>query len=329
MATVATSHAGTSARLAYARSPGASSCPDESTLKTAVAARLGYDPFFAWAKRTVVVQVWHEGGRYMARLQIVDDRGFSHGTRELSSKGRDCTELFDTVALAISIAMDEMPKDEPSPTLPGGPAPGQGEAQSTPAPAPVAAAPPAPPAPTEPSLESSPTPRAAPPPAGALFAAGVDVVGSRDAAPSVAAGVSAVFALRWRAASASLELRADAPASADNAAGAGRVTSSSYVAALAPCAHYRGAFLCTLGLLGILHAQGSGVTNPRSGSMLVAAAGGRLGYEWPLSPRISLRAHVDLVVDLRRATFLIDERGAWTAPPLAEAAGLGLLVYFE
>ncbi|MGH7440137.1 MAG: hypothetical protein ACRENE_30975, partial [Polyangiaceae bacterium] len=46
-----------SARLVYSRTTEASSCPDEAELRKAVATRLGYDPFFSWARQTVVVQI--------------------------------------------------------------------------------------------------------------------------------------------------------------------------------------------------------------------------------------------------------------------------------
>src|SRR5580704_14005592 len=108
-------YAGGSARLVYARAPEASSCPDESALRSAVAARLGYDPFFPWAKQTVVVQVWRENHQYRARLQLVGETGLAHGTRAVASDQSTCAELFDAAALAISIAMDSLPKDEPPP----------------------------------------------------------------------------------------------------------------------------------------------------------------------------------------------------------------------
>jgi len=69
---------------------------------------VGYDPFFPWAKQTIVVQVWREHQRLRARVQLVDGEGTSRGTRELtaSSDSADCAELFDATALAISIALD-------------------------------------------------------------------------------------------------------------------------------------------------------------------------------------------------------------------------------
>jgi hypothetical protein len=97
--------AGPSARLVYARAPEASSCPDEERLRAAVAARFGYDPFFPWARQTVVVQVWREAARFRSRVQLVDGAGLAVGARELSSD-QDSSELFDATALGISIALD-------------------------------------------------------------------------------------------------------------------------------------------------------------------------------------------------------------------------------
>ena len=315
--------ASASARLTYARSPGASSCPDEGALRAAVATRVGYDPFFAWAKRTVVVQVWRDRGRYMARMQIIDEQGLSRGTRELSSNGRDCAELFDTVALAISIAMDQLPKDEPpSPTET---APAAPVAEATPASLP------SPPPPAEPA----PLPAEAHPPPGApatdhpRVGLGLDGLGSLGTAPAFAVGGSVGLGVRWPSVSTSLELRADAPASGPSATGAGRVTAGSYVATLVPCGHYSVAYLCGVGTLGLLHAESSDIVHPRSDSTLLAAAGGRLGLEWPVSRGVALRAHLDIVLDLRRATFLFDGQDAWTAPVLAGTGGLGVFAYFE
>ena len=95
-----------SARLVYTRTEDAASCPDESALRKAVEARFGYDPFFAWARQSVVAQISREGSRYVARVQLVDEQGLAHGTRELRSDDDTCADVFDASALAISIALD-------------------------------------------------------------------------------------------------------------------------------------------------------------------------------------------------------------------------------
>ena len=312
-----TAAASPSAHLVYARSPDASSCPDEGALRNAVAARLGYDPFFPWARRTVVVQVWRERGRYRARLQLVDAEGLAHGTRVLSSDQPGCDELFDAAALAISIAMDSLPKDEPPP-VPASPL------ASAPAPAPTPAlATPAAPAPPD---------TAAPGPAPALhprFLLGLDVLGVLNTEPALAAALAASAGLRVRALSATIELRADAPASTTNASGPGRVRAWSYQAALAPCFHALGASLCAVGAIGVLSARSSGISDPRSDSGVFATVGPRVGYDWPLSERVSLGARLDAAVDLRRASLQIGEAVAWRAPLIAGSAGLGISANFE
>jgi hypothetical protein len=77
-------------------------CPDEQALRHEVAARVGYDPFFAWAKRTIVASVTRRGGAFVATVDMVDDDGVSHGARELRTEG-ECRELLDAVALAIAM----------------------------------------------------------------------------------------------------------------------------------------------------------------------------------------------------------------------------------
>ena len=45
-----------SARLVYVRDPDAATCPDEQAVRAAVAARLGFDPFLAYARATMFAE---------------------------------------------------------------------------------------------------------------------------------------------------------------------------------------------------------------------------------------------------------------------------------
>jgi hypothetical protein len=329
LVTARNAHAGASARLVYARAPEASSCPDESALRNAVSARLGYDPFFPWAKQTVVVQVWRENRQFKARLQLVDAAGLAHGTRALSSGQPACAELFDAAALAISIAMDSLPKDEPAPANENDSAntnrsAGTNEKENdsanaratSPTPAPVAA----------PALESTPAP--SPPRPAPRVDLGFDVIGVAGVEPSPTVGGAVFVDLRARAVSVSVEGRVDAPASAASASSPGRVRAWSVQAALVPCARYRDASFCAVGVLGQLRAVSTGITDPRSDDGLFVAAGARVGFDWPLSERFSLRTHLDATVDLRRAHMQIGGRDAWPAPAFAGAAAAGLAAHF-
>ena len=302
-----------SARLVYTRAPEASSCPDEAALRSAVAGRMGFDPFLPWAQQTILFQVWREHRRYRARLQLVDPESFTHGTRDLASDQSTCAELFDAAALAISIAMDSLPKDEPPPA----PAP-----ESAPAPEPT-------PAPVSAPAPESPPARISAPSSGARFTLGVDALGVVGAEPAPTAALAAFGGLRWRAASTYVEVRADAPAATPSAVSPGRVRAWSYQAVLVSCVRYREASLCAVGAVGVLYGESTGITNPSSDSGPFVTAGARVGYDWPLSDRFYLRTHLDAMVDLDRARLQIGGGDAWTAPLIAASGGAGIATIFE
>jgi hypothetical protein len=306
------------ARLVYARSIEASSCPDEVALRNAVAARLGYDPFFPWARQTVVVQVWREGGRYRARLQLVDDAGLAHGTRGLSSEQKTCAELFDAAALAISIAMDSLPKTEPAPASdPQPPAP----PNPVPVPADIPApAPPAPPpVPPEPPAEKVPL----------RVRVGIDGLASLGFEPASSEGVALSAGVRAGALSGDLEVRVDASASASSESGPGQVAARAVQVAAVPCGHVGELSLCAVAAAGVLDASSAGITDPRTASAVFVAAGPRVGFEWPLSRVFSLRVHLDALFDLRRPTLEIGGSPAWAAPIVAGTVGAGVAAYIQ
>jgi hypothetical protein len=324
MATPGFVQANPSARLIYARTPEASSCPDEATLRSAVAARLGYDPFFPWAMQTMVVQVWRQTGQYHARLQLVDGQGLAHGTRTLTSGQATCAELFDTTALAISIAMNALATKEPDAETPA-PAPPE-----PPPPVPQAAPPPLA-NPPEQAASASPlaAPSPEPPRRRGYGEVGVDGLGALGVEPAPTVGLAAFGGVVAPPASLSLEVRADAPSSANSAAGGGHVRAWSYALTLAPCARWGPVSLCVLGSVGILSVSGQDITEPRSARAVFATVGGRVGAEWPASAAIALRAHVDADIDLRRATPQIDGDDAWTAPIVSVIVGAGVAAHFD
>jgi hypothetical protein len=130
-----------SARLVYARGAGAESCPDESALRQAIAARVGYDAFFPWAPLTVTVEVTAEGRRLQGRVVVVDADGIEKGAQTLESADESCEELLASIALAVTVALDAASRtaakiEEPAAPPPPPPAP----VAPSPAPAVVPAA---------------------------------------------------------------------------------------------------------------------------------------------------------------------------------------------
>ncbi|HVH41670.1 MAG TPA: hypothetical protein VM925_04985, partial [Labilithrix sp.] len=101
------SSASPSAKLVFARGAETSACPDEAGFRSAVAARVGYDPFFPYAKRTVVTRIdAAAGGRFRARMEVLDESGALLGEKVFVSSQGDCEELVRTLALAVSLAID-------------------------------------------------------------------------------------------------------------------------------------------------------------------------------------------------------------------------------
>jgi hypothetical protein len=136
------------------------------------------------------------------------------------------------------------------------------------APAPVAATP---------TVESPPPP---PPARPALrIDLGVDVLGATGVEPGPSVGGAAFAGLRAHSASASVEVRGDAPASAASASTPGRVRAWSLQIAAVPCAHYRAASFCALGVLGQLRAVSTGITDPRHDEGLFVSTGARVGFD--------------------------------------------------
>ena len=77
------SRATPSAKLVYVREAGTSACPAESDLRKAVASRIGYDPFFPTASKTVIAQISRAPTGYRGKVQIVGDDGNVRGSRDL------------------------------------------------------------------------------------------------------------------------------------------------------------------------------------------------------------------------------------------------------
>jgi hypothetical protein len=312
----ATASATPSARLVYSRAHGAESCPDEQALRSAVAARVGYDPFFPWAKQTVVatMSVAPAGG-FAASVSLVDEQGVDHGKRTFRAQG-ECRELVDVAALAIAIAID------PRSLMPHPPSP---------PPEPVGPAPPAAPALALPHVEPAPEipPPPEPAPARTVFEATAGAVASDGVAiPPTFGGVLGAAVRRGRL-SLGVEGRIDVPATAD-APAHGSLSSELFAVALVPCLHLGRVFACALGQVGRQNDASHDVPNAMSRWTTWAAVGGRFGVEAPLQGTLGLRVRSDVVGDLRRRTLQVDGvTNYWIAPALATSLGIDAVVHFQ
>jgi hypothetical protein len=310
-----------SARLTYQRGPGAESCPDESVLRRAVEQRLGYDPFFPWANRTIVARI-STGTRVLeANIDLLDSGGIVRGSRKLTARTAECAELVSGVALAISIAIDPSSVDRVGPPS-GEKDPGRDDDQevvewsqarageaATKAPAPdrATARPAAEPAPRRPSVV-------------AQVSGGV--TGAVAMTPAVAFGpaLSAGLSLgRWE-----MAVEGRVLFGLDAKYGPATISSTLLEGALVGCFHPTIVFACAEASVGSLGITGSGLAHGNDDSALVGRIGLRGGVAIPLSGAWDAVGYADLMFDLSRPTVTVDSQPVWTSSLVGGLATLGL-----
>jgi hypothetical protein len=319
----ATALAFPSGRLIYARDPGTESCPDESVVRRAVSKRLGYDPFFASADKTIIVTVAREPERLAAHVRLVDASGTVQGLRDLTAPRDRCDDLVAALALSISIAIDPASADRPTP-----PSADVDEPPPVPlsqAPVPTAAPPPAPPpakAAAPPLQKPEPDRPAAAPLVWQLGAGGF---GSIAAMPSARVGGLVYGQLRADAFALGLELALDAPSSSEIEGATFK--SSSIALALYPCLRFGVMFGCAMGQVGRMSAEGTNAPSGPGNGLLVRS-GVRLEADLLLDESLVLRLHSDLLATLAAVRITSDQTEIWKTPLLSGTLGVAVGVLF-
>ncbi|HKQ70988.1 MAG TPA: hypothetical protein VJT73_16695, partial [Polyangiaceae bacterium] len=82
-----------SSKLVYIRGEGSEQCADEAAVRREVKDRLGYDPFFPTADRTIIAEIGRDIRGLRATVRLIDDHGIARGARTLRSASRECSEL--------------------------------------------------------------------------------------------------------------------------------------------------------------------------------------------------------------------------------------------
>ncbi|HEY2404626.1 MAG TPA: hypothetical protein VGI10_01415 [Polyangiaceae bacterium] len=313
---------GEAARLQYARTEAAQGCPDAAALKAAVAARLGYDPFFPAARQTVVVEIVAEETKLSARMSLVDANGIIRGSRELSDPARNCEELLASLALAISIALDPNAAlaDDTDPMPPPRP-PEQAAAPARDGQSSESRAEKIEPETQEPAdrKESGRPPLGTQDPyaIGARLGAAV----SLGSAPAPAFGGR--FGARVRKSWFQVvgEFREDLPARRNASAG-GSVETALTAGSVSPC--FVGGFWLACGLItvGQLRANGRAVEVPQSRRTLYAASGARLELRALLGARWNVLANADLLATLTPLSLRLHGTDVWSSSKAVFAMGV-------
>lgn len=299
------------ARLDYVRE-GADGCPDLSSLRDAVGARLGYVPFDDAAPRTVRVHVRRTGRRFRASIEVVE-AGETTGARELGAGGAsDACPIEDALVLAVSLAIDPMTlaRSEPevAPVCPAVPEPTPcAECEACPV-----------------CTEPEPCPAGSTATASALVEGRLGVLVELDLGPLPlpTAALRVLGGVQVEALSIDLELRGAIPTSGGDERGS--VTATWITASLAVCGHAGPVALCGLTTDGALVGWGGGVTRPLTDATLFAAAGARAGVELALDATVIFVAAAELQGVLTPTDLTVDGRTLHTTPPVVGGISSGL-----
>jgi hypothetical protein len=306
------------ARLVYARAADAEGCPGEMELRLGVVHRLGYDPFEAGARLTVLALIDDSGSELVGSVELIGEDGVSEGRRRLSSPPDRCADLVRAMALSASLALEHRREAEAVAVQRSASENDRAEKPSV-------------------NLGTHVSPHELPPDERANLDAGEPAVPrmglgagtqlTAGAAPATAPGFSLAATARYELLRVDLEVRADAGVSAPlpRLGPDARLETSLVTASFAPCFLLGRVFACGLASLGSLSAKARGITQPARDHGLYSAAGGRLGIAVPLSQRFSLDLHAEGVMQLARLAVAIDEISVWRQP--FAAAGIGARVF--
>jgi hypothetical protein len=303
-----------SVTLTYARKDAATtSCPDETTFRGLVAARLGYDPFATGGSLALTVEFRPRGSEMIGRLSLTGEQHESRGERTMRSDDNDCFELAASIALATAVAVD--PEAVQTRRLP-----------------PIAPPPSPPPMlPLRPIAIDTPigVPRRSE--LGLrLDAGGTIPVGI---VPATRGGLrlgAAIDSGLW-----SLGLEGGALFSGSQTSPFGTVSAYVLHGSLVPCLHHElaHAFVldsCVVGSLGAMFSDASQVTRSRSTTDLFAAIGPRAGLTVMPWPALGFAAAFDLLVSLSRVHLVIDNMGeshqVWASSKIGIVGGVSVVL---
>ena len=289
------------ARLEYTRGTGAESCPDEQGLRDAVAAQTPRELFSPDAPARLIVAITRSGRRYQGQLELRDSVGAVLWTRAFPPTA-SCEGLVEDVGIAIRVEL--VPRLPRAPEAP-------------------AVVPPPPPPPSSPAL-LPPPPTEKPSPLWVRF--GVGLGASFAVAPAPAFNLAADVGVRWSFFSASLEGRWAAPAGID--LDGGHLSTSLLGGALVPCGHYRWLFGCGVLALGRLSGEAAAVDHPQVGAAFHAAAGARLGVEFPLLAHFALRVSGEALGTIQPVTFRFEGQPRWATRSVSGGLAAGPLFFF-
>jgi hypothetical protein len=303
------------ARLSYVANE--SGCPDETSFRNLVGARLGYDPFEAGGVVNVRVEIVKGRGRLQGHAEVT--RGDSPpGSRDLSGELDRCEPLATAIATTVAIALD----------------PGRGSSTADLPSAPPLAPPPPPSASTVVVVRERDVVVASPPPAPPASRERPSLVGVAGGVASAAVGPALMFGpdlgvmVRLKTLSLEASARVETTLGEARATSGDRLEATVVSGAVVPCAHLRALAGCVFGRVGAFQSGAPNVTEPVLRSSPFAAVGLRAAYVLTIGPVFALRGAIETGLPLVRTSLVVDGNTVWTPPPVFAGASLAALIKF-
>lgn len=240
-------------------------CPDLSTLRALVAARLGTDPFVEGAESVVHVVIIGSGP-FHAEVSLKT----SAGSRRKTVSDDDCVALAQNVAVIIALAVDPLMRK--------------------PSPRPVVTAQP-------------PTVEAAPPAFDLKW--GITLGASLNGGLSVGAQPQLRLEVRARHDLWSLGIEGRFAWPIAGAVVGATLTTAAGLGAIVPCFHWKWLAGCLDATIGVLRVEGSNVANASGASVLHGAAGLRVSFTVPITPHLGFGLLAEGNVPLTRTSAFL------------------------
>lgn len=295
------------ATLDYSVPSDVAACPDKDAFTSAVATRLGYDPFAGTehSSRTMSVRFRRDGATVVADLRLANTSG-EETQKSIASESGSCAELGLAAAFAAAILID------PRAMFPR-PKPAGGEALDSRSPGtwPWYEPPPLPPQP-------KPAPAVEP----VRLRAGITAIGCVGCAPAPNVGSAVFVGLSKGLLGINLGVRGDLPRS-ETAAGQS-VGSALVLGEVFPHARLEPFRLGVVGAFGALFGDSAGERQVSPWT----AAGARLAIEWMIASPVFVRVALDGMFVLSRVSLRVDGGELWSTPSFVGTAGLGAGIQF-
>lgn len=305
--------------------PADQRCPDESSFRNRVGARLGVDPFVAQSATSVSIRIHARANGLIGSVELRQSGRASRSREMPTTEG--CEALVSALAATVALALDPMGEAaRATPPSASSPDPAPEPPPPLPSPPPVAPSMEAPAAPRgqralEPAAPSAPSPRLVP-------LAALGVTPAVGLAPSATIGAELGVGLKRGSLALLVQARVDTMMSTTTLDIPADVDLTLLGLGLLPCGSAGRFRICGVVRAGTAQGRASGTNQSAPRGSAFALVGVRPGVLLPVSAFVALSAELEVGATIARTQLLLNGRDVWTAPPIFASGILGAVIAF-